>query len=484
MQLKKYIKILIELIIILCIIITSNTTNKIESKYKVELKAQKEQERESFKEWLNEDYWEWHTRDTISDIAYNGRHIKLSEDIVFYGYGVTSYKDFLYKEYSNAGKKSFYFTVDEEKANYHTLDGAGFMFNAKIENNKLSGYILLYRQNDICIYRLDDVDVNKFETTENKTVADYGTLVKSVTKGSNDLHNLIINTTPTNINVIDNNIEILNLDLDYSKHAGESFGLISSYAQHNCSQLSTITFKYFELEIEDYKIPILTTDEQGNPLQGVKIQVKDEEGNVREGISNKQGTFYIEGLQEGIYTIQEVEVPKMYKLNNSVIKFKVTANGKAVDIQTNKEIDLILKNELLKIEIQNNIKDTNIAISGSKIGLYNKNGEPIIGTDGTQMIGVTDENGKVTFTQIEEGTYIFKQLEVSKKYIKNNTEYKCTIDKEGNVKFIENEGIIYNEAIEKLPSYLPQTGETLLGIILLSITIIGAIYYAIKSRRY
>lgn len=508
MKLKKYIKILIELIIILSIIIAAKSVSKINIKYKILAKAQNEEELASSreliqtnKEWQNEDFWEWHTRDTVSDIAYNGKHIEIGEDIVFYGYGVTSYKDFLYKNYSYAGKKSFAFTVDETLANYHTLDGAGFIFNSKKEDEKLSGYILLYREKDICIYRLDDVDINTFETNPNSTVATYGTLIKSVTKSADKLHNLIINTTPTNINVIDNEVEILNMDLDYTKHVGESFGLISSYLQHNCSILSTISFKYFELDIQDYKIPVLKTDEDGGALQGAKFKVTDEEGNVvREGISNEEGIYYIEGLPQGIYSIQETEAPKTYKLNNTVYKFKVTEDGKAVALNNDKEINLIFKNEPLRIDIYNKIKDTEIGIQGSKIALYNKNGKPIVGEDGKQIIITTDKDGKGSFIGIEAGNYIYKQIETPGKYVNNSTEYECSIDEYGNVKFEENNGIIYNEEIEesediinngnvinkedeKLPSFLPQTGQEKVNVIIF-VFIIIAIYSAIKLNKY
>ena len=54
---------------------------------------------------------EWHTRTTTNDQAYNGKHIVIQNDSIdFYGYGDNSYKDFLYKEYKNPGKK--YFNLD------------------------------------------------------------------------------------------------------------------------------------------------------------------------------------------------------------------------------------------------------------------------------------------------------------------------------------------------------------------------------------
>mgnify|MGYP004476075195 FL=1 len=468
-QIKKLVNKSIAIFTVLGILALINFNNivKMEDKKIILAKAEKEII-EIDKEWLKDDFWEWHTRTTTSDKAYNGRHIKLGQDIVFYGYGDTSYKDFLYKEYKNAGEKIFTFTVDESQANYHTLDGAGFIFNSTIQDNKLSGYVLLYREKDICIYRLDNVDINKFENTSDKVIADYGKLVKTINKTSDVIHNLVINTSPTNVKVIDNNKEILNLNLDSNAYSGESFGLISSYLQHDCSILSTIVFKYFKLEINDYKIPVVCLDEKSEPLKETKFYVKNEKGEiVRECISDENGSYDIEGLTEGTYTIEEVKTQKTYK-------FKITREGKVIDINTNKEIKLILKHEPFEIPIINYIKDTKIGISGSKIGLYNKNGEPILDKDGKQITIITNNDGKGTFIGIEPGEYIYKQIEVSADYIKDEKEYKCIVNMCGEVEYESNNGIIYNAKIEeKLPEILPQTGErTITGIVCIAIVII------------
>lgn len=59
-----------------------------------------------WKEWQKEDYWEWYTRTTTDDKAYNGNHIVMQKDVIdFYGYWQNSYKDFLFKQYNNEGKK-------------------------------------------------------------------------------------------------------------------------------------------------------------------------------------------------------------------------------------------------------------------------------------------------------------------------------------------------------------------------------------------
>lgn len=330
--------------------------------------------KDNWNDWQKEDYWEWHTRTTTDDQAYNGKHIVIENDVIdFYGYWQNSYKDFLYKEYTNPGKKIFKFRIDETKANYHTLDGAGFIFNASKVDNKLSAYILLFREKDICIYRIDNVDITTFETNSYKTIADYGELITSINKTDATIHDLIIEATPTNIKVIESKEEILNVELDYSKHSGESFGLISSYLQHACSQLSKIQFSQIELILEDYKISILNTDLKDSPIGNGTFELKDENGTIiKEGNADENGIFDITGIKSGVYSIQQKHPPTDYILNDAVYKFKLTNDGKIVDIKTGEEIELIIKNEQVKIEDEedNTITSKPIPYAGEKINIF------------------------------------------------------------------------------------------------------------------
>lgn len=205
-------------------------------------------------EWQNENYWEWHVRTTTDDKAFNGKHIEIHDDVIdFYGYGQVSYKDFLYKDYKNTGKKIFKFRIDETKANYHTLDGAGFIFNANKTENNLSGYILLFKQNQVCVYEISNIDISSFETTPSKKIENYGTLISSTSKKNKSIHDLQIEATPTKLVVLESGDEFLSVDLDPSKHVGESFGLISSYVQHDCKILSKIEFSQLQIALEDDK---------------------------------------------------------------------------------------------------------------------------------------------------------------------------------------------------------------------------------------
>lgn len=450
---------------------------------------------ENWDKWQNEDYWEWHTRTTTNDMAYNGRHIVIENDVIdFYGYWKNSYKDFLYKEYENPGKKIFKFRIDESKANYHTLDGAGFIFNASKENNKLSGYILLFREKDVCIYRIDNVDINTFETASSSTIATYGTLIQSKSKTNSTIHDLVVEATPTNIKVTEGENEILNVNLDYSKHIGESFGLISSYLQHACSILSKIEFSQIRIILEDYNISVLNTDMDNNPIQGGYFELKDENGNmIKEGKTNGNGEFILEGLKEGTYTIQQKIPPSTYLLNDNIYTFKVTNEGKVVDKNTGEEIELIIKNEKMKIEINNKIINTNTAIKGSVIGIYDEDGKQIA-TD------ITNEDGKVVFTGISEGNYVYKQLEVPDGYVLNTTEYMFTVNKDGTVEFKEdNKETIYNEKIQNslnnintnnnidntiANTKIPNAGEKTGIISIIAISILINIFLIFKLKEY
>ena len=354
--------ILLSIIMILCNGIVKATNDPVTS--------------EDWKKWQDEDYWEWHTRTTTQDAAYNGKHISINNNTInFYGYGDVSYKDFLYKDYENPGKKIFKFRIDETKANYHTLDGAGFIFNANKENDKLSGYILLFRQNDVCIYKINNVNINNFEIFPNTTIATYGVLIAQKPKTTSTIHDLTVEATPTNIKVTEADTEILNVDLDYSNHKGESFGLISSYIQHSCSILSEIEFSEIEIVVEDYKISVLNTDMDNNPLSNGYFEIKDEEGNIiKKGNADKNGIFSIDNIQEGTYTVQQKVAPSGYILNNNIYKFKVTNDGRVLDVDTNEEINLIVKNEKQKEEVKNNtITEENVIINEKKENIERDN---------------------------------------------------------------------------------------------------------------
>ena len=315
-------------------------------------------ETNNWKEWQEKNYWEWHTRTTTNDKAYNGEHIKIEDDkINFYGYGVVSYKDFLYKKYKNNGKKTFSFRIDESQANYHTLDGAGIIFNSNIVNNKLTGYVLLFKEKEIVIYRLENINIDEFETTPNKTIEMYGTIVSKCSKNNTGIHDLVIEITPTNISIKENDTQIVNEKLEYSLNVGNDFGLISSYSQHDCAILSKIEFSQFDIKIEDYTYEILNTDINNNPVAGGTFILEDEKGNkILEESTNENGVFSVKNLTPGRYIVKQIKAPDGYEINNEEFPFIVSNDGKMLNINTNKETNIIVKNNKKQQTVKNENK--------------------------------------------------------------------------------------------------------------------------------
>lgn len=471
-------------------------------------------------DYFSDDYWNWHVRTTTNDMAYNGKHIVINENIIhFYGYGIVSHKDFLYKEYERAGEKVFKFQLDETKGNYHTLDGAGFIFNSKEEDGKLSGYILLFNETKISIYRLDDVDMKTFENSPNTTVANYASgLVVEVDKPNTKIHNLIIKATPTRIIVNDNDIQVIDMKLDYLKHEGENFGLIVSYLQHNCSILTQIDFLDFGLEINDYKIPVLNLDKYGNKLEGSVFRVLDEEGNVvRGGITNKEGIFNIVGLQEGVYSIKQVRPPNGYIRNEFIVKFRVTEEGKTVDINTGEEIAIVYVNERMIAKsaiIKNYETETVEPIEGTSVALCDQNGNILLDSSGKEIIVTTNQNGEADFTkivQLDIGKYYYRETNVDSQYILNDSINTFEVNENGETFFKDNNNIAvifndkektYNDNIslpseensenineqkseisKKTTGILPKAGESKMIIIMIIATIVLSLVVYLLYRK-
>ena len=453
--------------------------------------------KDTYYHYYDDAYWEWHTRFTKDDFAYNGEHIIVdSEAFKFYGYGTTSYKDFLYKEYEYAGEKKFSFILDETKASYHTLDGAGFILNASRSNNELSGYILLFQETKICLYRLDNVNLEEFETTADRTVESYaGEPIASVDKTSATIHNLVMKASPTNITVSDNGTEILNVNLDYSKHVGEDFGLISSYTEHGCPILSEIWFIRTELEINNYSFPVIKSDMNGKVLKGAKFEVKNEEGKiVREGITNSNGVFSLTKLKEGKYTIQEVKAPNGYVLNSEVYKFSVSNEGvitfedtdddkvKIFDEEGNAKI--IFYNKIVTsvagaTKIKKYKTGTTIPVAGAIIGIYDKDGNAVLDSAGNPIQITTDEKGEIGIPSLEYGEYQYKEIKAPEGYILNDTMYSFIVNGDGSITFRAGpdgvngvNGIIYNSKVmsgvgaTKIRKYITGTTTPVEGAII------------------
>ena len=234
----------------------------------------------------DQSHWDYIvTETTSSDMAYNGPHIYFNNNetqeksILFSGYGRTSYKDFVFKNNYDDNKKVFNLIMDDSAANYHSIEGAGFMFNTNIDDNGtpnnidddiINGYVLLFSRRVISISKIENVNLRYFHSVDFSTIVpvetnevgiyNYAKCLGQDVDGLRPVfrevvdttyHNLTITVSKENVYVIDNGIQIFNFDFDPLTNPGNGYGLITSYAQHNCSLLSTITFKGITLTTID-----------------------------------------------------------------------------------------------------------------------------------------------------------------------------------------------------------------------------------------
>ncbi|MBP1931823.1 PKD domain-containing protein [Ammoniphilus resinae] len=193
---------------------------------------------------------------SYTDSAYSGstsngvpttNHIvKNGKDLTFYGYDAPGYKDFLFMPNNVKSKKTFRFQVNENQTDWHTLEGAGYLFNTQIVGDTLSGYAILLAQTGIKLYQIPAVNVNQFHEGVVYSVASAGMEIGSYPKTSNQ-HDFVIEVTPDKIDLWDNGVKLID-GKALPEQYGNGFGPMASYVSHGCSSLSYITFKNIEME--------------------------------------------------------------------------------------------------------------------------------------------------------------------------------------------------------------------------------------------
>lgn len=191
-----------------------------------------------------------------TDSAYSGRtvngtwtnnHIIVNgKDITFYGYDSRGAKDFLFMPDTQASKKTFDFFVNENQTDWHTLEGAGYLFNAKIQSNILSGYAIILAQTNIQLWEIGGVNVNDFHAGTISSMSGAGTLIGTFPKNGTQ-HQIVVEATPDKIDMWDNGIKIIDSKPLTNKY-GNGYGPMVSYFPHGCSSLSYITFKNIKME--------------------------------------------------------------------------------------------------------------------------------------------------------------------------------------------------------------------------------------------
>lgn len=208
----------------------------------------------------------------------------------------------------------------------------------------------------------------------------------------------------------------------------------------------------------DKLVGISKTDlTNGKELEGAKLIVTDEEGNViDEWISNTE-VHYVSGLEEGkTYILTEITAPYGYEIAES-ITFKVT---------TDKETQIVeMKDKpiLKTVKVQKLDKDAedNIKLNNFEFAIYED-------AECTKLINTANTNiidGTAIFASLRYGIYYIKETKAPIGYQLSDEIVKIEINENGvfanEVELVNNEGMYsFNYYNSKIPeTEIIQTGN-------------------------
>lgn len=178
-------------------------------------------------------------------------------------------------------------------------------------------------------------------------------------------------------------------------------------------------------------------------LSGAVIGIFNSEGKeISRKITDENGIITITGLEVGNYYYKEIQAPVGYVLNNTKYYFTVEDDGTVSFAEgTNKVIynDRVTMLEGTGLTIKKYRTNTAIGLPGATIAVFDEEGNKVVEK-------VTGENGTVTFTGLEYGSYYYKEIIAPTGYIANSTQYHFIVNNEGRVVLDEGvDGIIYND---------------------------------------
>ncbi|NTW95280.1 MAG: hypothetical protein HGB31_01505 [Erysipelotrichaceae bacterium] len=179
----------------------------------------------------------------------NDPHIIIHDDgsVAFYGYGEPAYKDFMLSVDDTASDKHFKFDLDESNVSYHSMEGGGFLFGIKVNDQEtvdtsddtMNGYSVIFGENGAVLYSLVDINIDTFHNEYNDDMDEMDGIVE-IASGDKDTdntqHYIQIDVVENLVTIKDN--DVLSIENFEITPVGNQFGPIVTYASHGCSELS------------------------------------------------------------------------------------------------------------------------------------------------------------------------------------------------------------------------------------------------------
>ena len=147
------------------------------------------------------------------------------------------------------------------------------------------------------------------------------------------------------------------------------------------------------------------------PLQGAGFRLYDTSGKqVAEGYTDANGKLTFSNLRLGSYTYKEFKAPDGYVLDTTAYSAVLNQNGQVLKV-TRENIPVKGSIEVLKVDAE-----TKQPLAGVVYRLFAADGNKV--ADGT-----TDAAGKVTFSGLRLGKYVYQEIGTVDGYVLDETKY-------------------------------------------------------------
>ena len=151
------------------------------------------------------------------------------------------------------------------------------------------------------------------------------------------------------------------------------------------------------------------------PLQGAGFRLYDASGKqVAEGYTDVNGKLAFSGLRLGRYTYKEFKAPDGYVLDDTAHSAVLNKNGQVLKV-TCENTPIKGSIEVLKVDAE-----TKQPLGGVVYRLFDADGSKI--ADGT-----TDAAGKVTFSGLRLGKYVYQEISTVDGYVLDETKYDFSL---------------------------------------------------------
>lgn len=191
-------------------------------------------------------------------IQYNG------DDIKMVGYSRDPFKDFLIVEDDNDSRKILTFDIQRDSNNWHTMEGGGFLFNASVRENILSGFCVLITQYGLKLVEISEANLDEFRNGSKRNVQNYGKLLGTYPMSNLYAeHHIKIEVNNSVVSLWDGDILLIDKFELPENDYGYGYGPIISHTSHSCSQQSYFTFSNIVMSnVTGYYIKLETTPDK------------------------------------------------------------------------------------------------------------------------------------------------------------------------------------------------------------------------------